>query len=126
VKLFFAAAILAVFAQGQSPHGIAGRIRIERIAGGGSRFRPAETVSWGGDQMHWHNDTAEAHDPGVVRSDGTFVPFFDEPVAAGATSGVFTPLPRLDASSNQVPFTIHYVCGLHRGEEGTIEIVPVP
>jgi plastocyanin len=71
VKLFLAAFLLAVLAQGQ--HRSTRRIRIETTSNGTTRFSPREVVAWAGDQIHWHNDTDESHDPGVLRTDGTFV-----------------------------------------------------
>ena len=126
MKLFLAVLLLTVFAQGQAPRSIAGRIRIEKATAGTSRFSPAEVVAWSGDQIHWYNDTAEPHEPGVLRKDGSFVAFLEEPVAAGAASGVFSSLARIDDSKKQIAFTIHYVCGRHRSEQGTIQVIPAP
>ena len=120
------ALLLAIFAQAQPPRTMAGRIRIEKTSAGKTRFGPEEIVAWAGDQLHWHNMTSEAHDPGVVREDGTFVGFLEEPVAAWATSAVFSPLARIDDSQKLKPFTLHYLCGRHRNEQGTIQVIPTP
>jgi plastocyanin len=125
LKLLVAVVVLAAFAQGQNPNPIAGRIRIERTLGG-DQFGPAEIVVWAGDLIHWSNETGEVHEPGVLRRDGAFVAFLERPVAPGTTSAVFSPLARVDASDNQVGFTIHYVCGRHRNEKGVIQVVPTP
>jgi plastocyanin len=90
------------------------------------RFSPAEVVTWAGDQVHWFNETGELHEPGVIRNDGTFVAFLEEPVAAGAASSVFSSLPRLNKENKQIAFTIHYVCGRHRNEQGAIQVIPAP
>jgi hypothetical protein len=126
VKAFPAAILLVILARGETTRPIAGRIRIEKTASGAVRFSPAETVSWAGGQLHWFNDTAEAHEPGVIRKDGSFVAFLDEPVAPRAVSGVFSPQPRIDSAGKQVPFSIHYVCGRHREEKGDIQVIPTP
>jgi plastocyanin len=126
LKPICAAIVCAVFVQAQSPRPIAGRIRIERTATGAVRFAPAEVVAWSGDLIHWHNETSEAHEPGVLRNDGTFVAFLETPVAARSGSSIFSPLARLDDSKSQVPFTIHYLCGRHRGEQGVIQVIPTP
>jgi len=126
VKAVPAVILLAVLAWGETPRPIAGRIRIEKTASGAVRFSPAETVVWAGGQLHWFNGTAEAHEPGVIRKDGSFVAFLDEPVAGRAASGVFSPQPRIDSAGKQVPFTLHYVCGRHREEQGDIQVIPTP
>ena len=126
MKAICATILCAVFAQSQSPRPIAGRIRIERTAAGAVRFAPAEVVAWAGDPIHWYNETGEAHEPGVLRSDGTFVPFLEAPIAARSGSSIFSPLARLDDSKIMVPFTIRYECGRHRGEQGVIQVIPTP
>jgi plastocyanin len=126
VKPICAAIVFAVFAQSQAAPPIAGRIRIEKTAAGAVRFAPAEVVAWSGDLIHWYNETGEAHEPGVLNSDGTFVAFLEAPVAARSGSSVFSPLARVDDSGKQVPFTIRYVCGRHRGEQGVIQVIPTP
>jgi len=90
------------------------------------RFSPPELVAWAGDQIHWFNDTSDLHEPGVIRQDGTFVSFLEEPVATRATSAVFSPFARIDKNNQQIPFTIRYVCGRHRGEQGAIQVIPTP
>jgi plastocyanin len=126
VRELFAAVVVAIFAQAQTPQSIAGRIRIERTSAGKMRFNPAEIVAWAGSQIHWYNTTAEAHDPGVIKEDGSFVAFLEEPVAAGAASAVFSPLARIDDNGKLIAFTIHYVCGRHRNEQGAIQVIPTP
>jgi hypothetical protein len=126
VKPLLAAALFAVFAQGQAPGPILGRIRIEKTATGTFRFTPPEIVAWAGDQLHWCNETGVAHEPGVVNKDGSFVPFLEEPLAPQSVSAVFSPPARIDDSRKFVAFTIHYVCGRHRNEEGTIQVIPTP
>ena len=121
-----AAVLLAAFASGQAPRSIAGRIRVERNPSGAARFGPAEVVAWAGDPIHWFNDTAESHEPGIIRKDGTFVAFLEEPLLPGTVSAVFSPMARIDDKQNQIAFTIHYVCGLHRGEQGVIQVIPTP
>ena len=126
MKPICAAIVFAMFAHSQSPRPIAGRIRIERTPAGAVRFAPAEVVAWSGDLIHWHNDTGEVHEPGVLKSDGTFVAFLEAPIAARSGSSIFSPMARLDASQQQVPFTIRYMCGRHRGEQGIIQVIPTP
>jgi plastocyanin len=126
-SLTCAAACLAVLTPAEVPHKISGRIRIEKLASGKVRFGPPEIVAWAGDQVHWYNDTNEPHEPGVIRSDGTFVAFLEEPVAAKTSSAVFSPFARIDQESRRmVPFSIHYVCGLHPEEQGVIQVIPTP
>ena len=126
MKLVFVAILITAFAQGETPRHIAGRIRIEKTAAGVVRFAPLELVAWAGDLIHWYNDTDEAHEPGVIKKDGTFVAFLEELIAARTVSFVFSPLPRIDNAKKQVSFTIKYVCGRHPGEQGVIQIVPTP
>jgi plastocyanin len=126
LKPLLTACLLALFAQAQPPRSMAGRIRIEKTSAGSIRFTPAEVVAWAGDQIHWYNQTAEVHDPGVIRKDGTFVSFLEEPVAPGAPSGVFSSLARVNTAKKQIPFSIRYVCGRHPNEQGTIQVIPAP
>ena len=126
VKSTFAAILLAALAQSQSPRPIAGRIRIEKSDAGAVRFTPTEIVAWAGDPIHWFNDTGEVHEPGVLRKDGTFVAFLEKPVAARNVSSVFSPLARIDDSKKMTAFTIRYVCGRHRDEQGSIQVIPTP
>jgi hypothetical protein len=118
--------LFAAFAQGESPPAISGRIRIEKTASGAVRFAPAEIVAWAGDPIHWHNDTGEIHEPGVVKKDGTFVAFLEEPIASHGVSSVFSPLARLDESKKQLTFVIQYKCRRHRDEQGVIQVIPTP
>ena len=126
MKRISAALLFIALAQGQAPRTMAGRIRIEKTPAGTLRFYPAEIVAWAGDQIHWFNATGEIHEPGVIRKDGRFVAFLEEPLAAGAVSAVFSPLARIDRDDKQIAFTIHYVCGRHRGEQGVIQVIPTP
>jgi plastocyanin len=126
VRALFAAVLLTFFAQAQTQKSIADRIRIEKAPAGKMRFSPVEIVAWAGAQIHWYNTTAEAHEPGILKEDGRFVAFLEEPVAAGAASAVFSPLARIDEKGNLIPFTIHYICGLHRNEQGSIQVIPTP
>src|SRR5262245_52636028 len=126
MKSIFAAILLAALAHSQSPRPIAGRIRIEKTAAGAARFAPAELVAWAGESIHWFNDTAEAHEPGVLKKDGTFVAFLEEPVTARSVSSVFSPLARINESEKMISFTIRYVCGRHREEQGVIQVIPTP
>lgn len=126
MKAALAVALLAAFAQGQAPHPMAGRIRIEKTQSGKVRFGPPEIVAWAGEQIHWYNDTGEPHEPGILKRDGSFVAFLDEPVAPGSSSAVFSPFARIDDNRKLIPFTITYVCGLHREEQGVIQVIPVP
>ncbi len=125
MRVLVAATLLAVFAQGQTSRPVAGRIRIERTESG-ARFAPAEIVAWAGDQIHWFNNTDQLHDPGVLNKDGVFVPFLEEPVAAHATSAVFSPLARIDKDKKMIAFAIPYVCRRHPNEKGTIQVIPTP
>jgi plastocyanin len=107
----------------------ADRIAIERSAQGGMRFGPPELTVWAGGQIHWCNETGEDHQPGVVNDDGTFVAFYAGVLKPGCVSSVFSPMPRINVKSEkkeQTAFTIHYVCGLHRSEKGTIHVIPTP
>jgi plastocyanin len=126
MRAFVAAVLLAASVQGQPAKPIAGRIRIERIASGATRFAPAEIVAWAGDQIHWFNNTDEPHDPGVLNKDGVFVPFLEQPLAAHATSDVFSPLARIDKDQKMIAFSIQYVCRRHPNEKGTIQVIPTP
>ncbi|MEO8592712.1 MAG: hypothetical protein ABI759_05295 [Candidatus Solibacter sp.] len=126
MRLLIAATCLAFLAQGQSSRPVAGRIRIEKTASGPVRFAPAEIVAWAGDQIHWFNDTGELHEPGILKKDGAFVAFLEEPVAVHATSAVFSPLARIDKGKKQIAFTIPYFCRLHPGEKGIIQVIPTP
>jgi plastocyanin len=126
LKAFVAAMLLVLLAQAQSSRPVAGRIRIERTATGVARFAPAEIVVWAGDHIHWFNNTGELHEPGVFNKDGVFVPFLEAPLAAQATSGVFSPLARIDKKGNMVAFSIPFVCRRHPHETGTIQVVPTP
>jgi plastocyanin len=67
-----------------------------------------------GDQIIWSNGDGVAHFPTPV--DQPFV-FMANQIAASSTSSAFVP--------NQVG-TIKYVCSLHLGESGTIEVLPTP
>ena len=122
----FAAVVVGTLALAQAPHSIAGRIRIEKLPSGKVRFGPPEITAWAGDQIHWYNDTSDPHEPGVIRSDGRFIPFLEEPVASKSSSAVFSPFARIDSTNRMIPFSIHYVCGLHRDEQGVIQVIPTP
>jgi len=126
MRAFVAALLFAVFAQGQISRPVAGRIRIERTASGTTRFAPAEIVAWAGDQIHWFNNTDEFHDPGILNKDGVFVAFLEEPLAARATSGVFSPLARIDKENKMIAFAIPYLCRRHPNEKGSIQVIPTP
>ncbi len=126
MRLCVAAILLALFVHGQSSRPVAGRIRIEKSVSGEVRFRPAEIVAWAGDQIHWFNNTDELHDPGVLNQKGEFVAFLEEPVARHATSGVFSPLARIDKDNKMISFAIQYVCRRHPNEKGTIQVIPTP
>ena len=126
MRPIFAAILFAAFAQSESPRAISGRIRIEKTASGAVRFAPAELVAWAGDPIHWHNDTGEILEPGVVKKDGTFIAFLEDPIAARSVSSVFSPLARLDDSKKQLTFTIKYICRRHRDEQGVIQVIPTP
>jgi plastocyanin len=127
MKPILAVILLAALANSEPPAKMAGRVRIEQTESGTVRFTPAEIVAWAGQQIHWFNDTGEVHEPGVLKKDGTFVPFLEEPVAARNSSAVFSPLARIDdKTKKQVAFTIEYVCARHRDEKGTIQVIPTP
>jgi len=81
----------------------------------------------GGYHIHWYDDTGEPHEPGVIPEHGRCVTFLDEPVAAWSSSSVFSPFARIcNTNKKMVSFTIHYLCGLHRNEEGVIQVIPTP
>jgi hypothetical protein len=126
MKPFWAFVLFAAFARCQNTHPIAGRVRIEKTAAGVVRFYPAEVVAWAGDQIHWFNDTADLHEPGVINKDGSFVSLLEEPLSPKSVSAVFSPLARCDNSDKQIAFTIRYVCGRHRNEQGVIQVIPTP
>ena len=102
------------------------RIVIAKTERGNVGFTPATIICWAGDQVTWTNSTNEDHDPGVVNKDATFVSFLRAPIKPGAVSQVFSPGARLNKDNKQVAYTIHYVCGRHRGEQGAIQVIPTP
>ena len=107
----------------------ADRIVIEPAVKGGFRFGPPELTVWAGGQIHFCNETGEEHQPGVLNDDGAFVAFHAAVLKPGCVSSVFSPMPRINEKSEkkeQVAFTIHHVCGLHRSEQGTINVLPTP
>jgi plastocyanin len=122
--------LIAVFCQAaQQPRAERGtrQIAIERSPRGeSSSFTPATITVWAGDLVTWKNLTMEDHDPGVVNKDGSFVGFFAAPLKPGTMSQVFSPGAELDKDNKQIPYTIPYLCKLHRGEQGTIQVVPTP
>jgi len=105
---------------------VARQIVIERSSKSGSAFTPSSLMCWAGDQVTWKNVTAEEHNPGVLNKDGSFVPFLAAPLKPGSVSHVFSPLAELDKDNKQVPYTIQYLCSLHRNEQGTIQVTPTP
>ena len=107
----------------------ADRIDIRPSSQTAAAFGPVEVVVWAGGQISWRNHTAEEHQPGVLNDDGRFVGFDAAPLKPGEVSWVFSPKPRINEKSEkkeQIAFTIHYVCGLHRAEKGTIHVIPTP
>jgi plastocyanin len=101
------------------------QIAIERAARGTS-FTPPTITVWAGDQVTWKNLTTEDHDPGVLNKDESFVGFFAAPLKPGTMSQVFSPGAELDKDNKQIPYSIRYLCKLHRGEQGTIQVIPAP
>ena len=67
-----------------------------------------------GDQVFWSNDDAVPHWPALA-DDPTF--FMDFQMAPKSTSPSFAP--------SQVG-KIRYICSLHPGESGTIEVLTTP
>jgi len=67
-----------------------------------------------GDQIIWSNDDTVPHFPTPV--DQPFV-FMANQIAAKSTSSAFAP---------NAAGTIKYVCSLHNGESGTIEVGDAP
>jgi plastocyanin len=67
-----------------------------------------------GDSIIWSNNDSVAHFPTPV--DQTFV-FMANQIAAQSTSPAYAP---------DQPGSINYVCSLHPGESGTIEVLPTP
>ncbi len=111
----------------------ADRIDIEPSVKGGNGFAPPELNVWAGDQISWRNRTGLDHQPGVINDDGRFVAFHAQTLRAGSVSPVFSPMPRIADNPKtarkdtpQIPFTLHYVCGLHPQEKGTIHVIPTP
>lgn len=107
----------------------ANRIDIQASTPGTVAFGPPEVTVWAGGQISWSNRTAGEHQPGVLNDDGQFVAFEPAILKPGDVSGVFSPMPRINEKSGkqeQIAFTIHYVCGLHRAEKGTIQVIPTP
>ena len=105
------------------------RIEIVPSPPTGAAFGPPEVTVWGGGQIHWSNRTAQPHQPGILNDDGEFVAFLDRALKPGEVSDIFSPMPRINEKSEkkeQVAFTIHYLCGLHRDEKGTIHVIPTP
>jgi hypothetical protein len=66
------------------------------------------------------------HEPGVINKDGKFVGFLPGPLRAGEVSAVFSPMPAVNEKNTVVGYGIHYVCRLHRDEEGEIVVTPAP
>jgi len=122
--------ISAIFAYAspRPPEGKAARrVSIEKSAGGrDAAFTPQTITCWSGDHLTWANLTNEEHYPGVVNSDGTFVGFFPAPIKPGAVSTVFSPLAAVDKDNKLAPYTIQYICAMHRNEHGTIQVTPTP
>jgi plastocyanin len=67
-----------------------------------------------GDQIFWSNDDTAPHWPAL---DGNPTFFMSNQIAGTSTSSSFTP------SREE---TITYICSLHPGETGTIEVGPPP
>jgi plastocyanin len=120
---------ITLFGQGEHPPRAqqgARQIAIERSPRGGASFTPTAITVWAGDQVTWKNLTTDDHDPGVLNKDESFVGFFGAPLKPGTMSQVFSPGAELDKDNKQVPYTIRYLCKLHRGEQGTIQVIPTP
>ena len=122
--LLLGATVVCQFGSARS----ANRIDIQSSAAGAA-FGPPEVTVWAGGQISFKNNTGAEHQPGILNDDGEFVAFEPAILRPGDVSGVFSPMPRIDEKSEkkeQLAFTIHYVCGLHRGEKGTINVIPTP
>ena len=89
-------------------------------------FLPSVITVWAGDQLSIRNVTAEDHEPGVINKDGKFVGFLPRPLKAGAVSSVFSPTPAVDEKNIVHKYSIHYVCRLHKNEQGDITVIPAP
>ena len=121
--------LIAVFCQAAQPPRAergARQIAIERSPREETSFTPPSITVWAGDQVTWKNLTMEDHDPGVLNNDGSFVGFFEGPLRPGKMSQVFSPGAELDKDNKQVPYTIRYLCKLHRSEQGSIQVIPTP
>ena len=67
-----------------------------------------------GDVIFWSNNDKVAHWPGLPGNASAFIP---NKIAKNSTSPVFAP--------GQVG-TINYICSLHAGESGVIQVLPTP
>ena len=121
--------LIAAFYQAAQPPPAergARQIAIERSPRGEVSFTPPTMTVWAGDQVTWKNLTTEDHEPGVLNKDESFVGFFEGPLKPGNVSQVFSPGAELDKNDKQISYTIRYLCKLHRGERGTIQVIPTP
>ena len=115
------------YAAARPPEGKAARrVVIVKSPRGEAAFTPPAVTCWAGDQLTWENLTTADHYPGVLNKDGSFVGFFPAALKPGAVSQVFSPGAELDKDNKQVPYTIHYLCALHRNEQGTIHVNATP
>jgi plastocyanin len=67
-----------------------------------------------GDVIFWSNDDKVAHWPGLP---GQADAFIANKIAKNSTSSVFAP---------GTPGTINYICSLHEGESGVIQVGEAP